>query len=37
MDSRAKEKEFKAPKQVKKKVVKPKMKAEIAPESDSDS
>ena len=31
MDSRVKEKEFKAPKQVKKKVVKSKLKADIAP------
>ena len=37
MDSRVKEKVFKAPKQVKKKVVKSKMKADTAPESDFDS
>ena len=37
MDSRAKEKEFKVPKQVKKKEVKSRVKANHAPESDSDS
>ena len=37
IDSGAKEKEFKAPKQVKKKEVRSKVKANHAPESDTDS
>ena len=37
IDSGAKEKEFKAPKQVKKKMVRSKVKANHVPESDTDS